>query len=120
MTIFYKRVLLCLTYLVGLHLMEIRSIIVRQNELLITCSTIFITQDNVSKEQRKFSRFCKVPIYCTMNSCFQSKATNLRFHVLTVASMKMKAFWGIAPYSLVEVDRRFRGAYCTHNQGNEP
>jgi hypothetical protein len=26
--------------------------------------------------------------------------------------MKMTAFWDIAPYTLVEVDRRFRSAYC--------
>jgi hypothetical protein len=26
--------------------------------------------------------------------------------------LKMIAFWDIAPCSLVEVDRRFRGAYC--------
>jgi hypothetical protein len=28
--------------------------------------------------------------------------------------MKMTTFWDIAPCSLVEVDRRFRGAYCLH------
>jgi hypothetical protein len=31
----------------------------------------------------------------------------------------MTAFWDIAPCSLVEVDRRFRGAYCLHYQGDE-
>jgi hypothetical protein len=30
--------------------------------------------------------------------------------------MKMTAFWDIAPYSLVEEDRRFRGTYCLHYQ----
>jgi hypothetical protein len=30
----------------------------------------------------------------------------------------MTALWDIAPYSLVEVDRRFRGAYCLHNEGD--
>jgi hypothetical protein len=40
------------------------------------------------------------------------KETSLvRFYALTAASMKMRAFWDIAPYSLVGVDRRFRGAY---------
>jgi hypothetical protein len=29
----------------------------------------------------------------------------------------MKAFWDVASLSLVEIDRRFRGAYCTHYQG---
>jgi len=28
----------------------------------------------------------------------------------------MTAVWDTAPYSLVEVDRRFRGAYCLHYQ----
>jgi hypothetical protein len=29
----------------------------------------------------------------------------------------MTAFWDIAPCSMVEVDRRFRGSYCLHHQG---
>jgi hypothetical protein len=32
--------------------------------------------------------------------------------------MKMTVFWDVAPCSLVEVDRRFRGAYCLHIQGD--
>jgi hypothetical protein len=36
----------------------------------------------------------------------------LRFQVLTAASMKMAVFWVVAPCSLVEVYRRFRGACC--------
>jgi hypothetical protein len=31
----------------------------------------------------------------------------------------MTAFWNIAPCSVVEVGRRFRGAYCFHHQGDE-
>jgi hypothetical protein len=44
---------------------------------------------------------------------------NVRFQVLTVASMKFRFFRDIAPCSHVEVDRRFGGAYCLHhgNQG---
>jgi hypothetical protein len=34
----------------------------------------------------------------------------VRFQVLTTATMKMVVFWVIAPCSLVEVYRRFRGA----------
>jgi hypothetical protein len=26
--------------------------------------------------------------------------------------------WDVAPCSLVEIDRRFRGAYCLHHQGD--
>jgi hypothetical protein len=29
--------------------------------------------------------------------------------------MKMTAFWDVAPCCLVDVDRRFRGAYCLHH-----
>jgi hypothetical protein len=28
-------------------------------------------------------------------------------------------FWDVAPCSHVEVDRRFKGAYCVHYQGDE-
>jgi hypothetical protein len=43
----------------------------------------------------------------------------VRVHVLTEAIMKMMAFWGIALCGLVEVNRRFRGAYCLHHQGDD-
>jgi hypothetical protein len=32
----------------------------------------------------------------------------------------MRVFWYIVPCSLVGVDRRFRGAYCPHRQGDDP
>jgi hypothetical protein len=32
--------------------------------------------------------------------------------------MKMRPFWDVAPCSLIEIDRRFRDAYCLHHQGN--
>jgi hypothetical protein len=38
----------------------------------------------------------------------------VKFQVLTAASMKMTFFWDIAPCSLAEIDRRFRGSYCLH------
>jgi hypothetical protein len=31
----------------------------------------------------------------------------------------MTAFWDTAPYSLVEVDRRFNGAFCLHHQSDD-
>jgi hypothetical protein len=43
----------------------------------------------------------------------------VRFEVLTAASLKMTVFSDIAPGSLVAVDRRFRGAYCLHDQGSD-
>jgi hypothetical protein len=42
--------------------------------------------------------------------------TKLRFQVLTAASMKMAVFRVVAPCSMVEVYRRFRGACCLHHQ----
>jgi hypothetical protein len=32
----------------------------------------------------------------------------------------MNVFWDVAPCSVVEIDRRFRGAYCLHYQGSCP
>jgi hypothetical protein len=43
----------------------------------------------------------------------------VRNQVLTAASMKITIFWDVAPCSLVEVYRRFRGAFCLHYQGDE-
>jgi hypothetical protein len=42
----------------------------------------------------------------------------VRFQVLTVASMKMVVFWDVAPCSLAEIYRRFRGVYSLHHQGD--
>jgi hypothetical protein len=42
----------------------------------------------------------------------------VRFQAVTAASMKT-VLWDMAPCSPIEVDRRFRGAYCLHNQGDE-
>jgi hypothetical protein len=33
-------------------------------------------------------------------------------------TFNMTDFWDVAPCSLVETDRRFKGAYCLHHQGN--
>jgi hypothetical protein len=38
---------------------------------------------------------------------------------LSSLCFKTTAFWDIAPCILVEIDRRFRGAYCLHHQGDE-
>jgi len=31
--------------------------------------------------------------------------------------MKIAIFWNVTPCSLVEIDGRFRSAYCLHHQG---
>jgi hypothetical protein len=43
----------------------------------------------------------------------------VKFHVLTAASMKIAVFWDVAPCSLVQVYRRFRGVYYLHHQGDK-
>jgi hypothetical protein len=39
------------------------------------------------------------------------------WEVLTVASMKFRVFWDLAPCSHVKVDWCLRGAYCLHHRG---
>jgi hypothetical protein len=43
----------------------------------------------------------------------------VRMQVLTATSMKMTVLSHVVPFSLVETDRRFRGAYCLHRQGDD-
>jgi hypothetical protein len=50
---------------------------------------------------------------------FRQVAQQLRFQVLTVSSMNVSLFWNVAPYSLVDTDRHFRGAYCLYHQGSK-
>jgi hypothetical protein len=33
-----------------------------------------------------------------------------------IRGIKLTAFWDIAPCSLIECDRRFKGTYCLHQQ----
>jgi hypothetical protein len=44
--------------------------------------------------------------------CFLNLTSPVRFQVLAAASMKMAVFWVVAPCSLVEDYRRFRGVCC--------
>jgi hypothetical protein len=46
---------------------------------------------------------------------FRMNCETPTFQVLTAATIKMRAIWDIAPWSLVWVDRRFRGAYYFHH-----
>jgi hypothetical protein len=46
-----------------------------------------------------------------------SEPTSVRFQVLTAVSMMFRiVFWDVLPCKMI-VDRRFRGAYCFHHQG---
>jgi len=68
-----------------------------------------------------FFRGCEVlkPNVCWLRSNDSNREHFMIFQVLTAASMNMTAFCNIAPCSLVEVDRRFRGYYCLHHQGDD-
>jgi hypothetical protein len=51
----------------------------------------------------------------------EAKYTCVRVQVIMAVSMEMgRAFWDMAPCSLVRLDRRFRDAYCPHHQGDDP
>jgi hypothetical protein len=51
----------------------------------------------------------------TINAHSKNVLYEVGFEVLTAASMKMAVFWVVAPCSLVEVYRRFKGACCLHH-----
>jgi hypothetical protein len=36
-----------------------------------------------------------------------------------ISYLKFRVFWDVAPCSHVEVDRRFRGAYCLHHRPDD-
>jgi hypothetical protein len=41
------------------------------------------------------------------------------FQILTATSVKMAVSLDVAQFSLVDIDRRFRGAYYLHHQGDQ-
>jgi hypothetical protein len=43
----------------------------------------------------------------------------MNLQVFTAASMKISAFWDVARCRLVETNRRFRSAYCLHNNRSD-
>jgi hypothetical protein len=50
---------------------------------------------------------------------FLQVVRQFRFHVLTVANMKVALFWDVASCSLIDTDRHFRGTYCLHHQSSK-
>jgi hypothetical protein len=40
-------------------------------------------------------------------------------YVCEESVQKFRVFWDVAPCSHVEVDRRFRGAYCLHHRPDD-
>jgi hypothetical protein len=67
-------------------------------------------QDHMAPQSRGPQTTTKISFICFLYRVV--KSCLVRFQVLTVASMKIRAFWDIAPFSLVGVDRHFRGVYC--------
>jgi hypothetical protein len=75
----------------------------------IECSKIMCEKNESDKAQGNWL------VSNIRNSMLKTVFTQVRFQILTAASIRMTAFWETAPYNLVEVDRRFRGAYCLHH-----
>jgi hypothetical protein len=44
----------------------------------------------------------------------------LKSEVFRMTSMEMTVFWDVEPCGGVDIDRRFREAYCLHHQGDYP
>jgi hypothetical protein len=65
----------------------------------------------------------RYPLYRRLKYAVQKQertsTPKLRFEIPTAASMKMAVFWVVAPCSLVEVYRRFRGTCSLHHQGDD-
>jgi hypothetical protein len=55
----------------------------------------------------------------SQSSSPQTKVNLVIFQVLTATNMKMAVLWDVAPCSLVEVHRRFRGACCLRHHGDQ-
>jgi hypothetical protein len=83
----------------------------------------------VRKACRKYiNRFINKPKYSFKGNIRRKKGgimhkttsyDEMRFQVLTAASMKMTVFWDVAPSCLVEVHRRFRGVCCLHRHPDD-
>jgi reverse gyrase len=53
-----------------------------------------------------------VPLRIGLANAYGNKARGI---VEPMKALKMAVFWDIPPYSLVDIDRRFRGAYSLHH-----
>jgi hypothetical protein len=81
----------------------------RQHFMAYSSSTILKTSVPTSEKLHKAST--------TKTQILWLKYINMRFQVLTAASMKFRfVFWDVLPCKII-VDRRFRGMCCLHPQG---
>jgi hypothetical protein len=71
--------------------------------------------------QRKLNNLRKfaLKLGATNDCCFINFRPRCEISGSHGGELKMTAFWNNTPCCLVEDDRRFRGAYCPHHQGNE-
>jgi hypothetical protein len=59
-------------------------------------------------------RWCRKMKWSELQWCKFTKVQNKAF-----GFMKFRVFWDVAPCSLVEDERHFRGAYCLHHKGDD-
>jgi hypothetical protein len=52
------------------------------------------------------------------NAFLYSVINNCKFYEQNIKNVKMAVLWDVASCILVDIDLRFRGAYCLHYQGN--
>jgi hypothetical protein len=75
------------------------------NDCVLYSST-FNCHTKISYAYMKETQRCSIPLQLNIIPCFK-----------TLARLNITAFWDIAPCSLVDVDLRFKGAYCVRHQG---
>jgi hypothetical protein len=51
-----------------------------------------------------------------IHSCILYSCSNVNWCRVAGWRLKMSVFWDVAPCSLVDIDRSFRGSYCLHHQ----
>jgi hypothetical protein len=78
---------------------------------VVECPITFLSDQNVLHTFRL--NFTKVSIQRMTSGGLALFTAQYQTHN-SINNTKMTAFWDISRYSLVEVYRRFRGAYCLH------
>jgi hypothetical protein len=90
------------------------GIVLRIVYQLPTNATVFT--DPYATIQKRSTENTRWDVYSRLEATID-RYTHVRLQVLMAAIMKIRAFSDVAPSSLVGEHRRFRGAYCLHQQG---
>jgi hypothetical protein len=88
----------------------------------INCNMPVDSHVHTRHENLKSHSFLRVSYHDAATDSDPTRVTNTNhvgFEVLTAASVKMAVFRVVAPCSLLDVYRRFRGACCLHHQGSK-